>query len=207
MVNPILRRITPGLVALALLHAAPVSARVYCCKDASGVQVCGDVLPASCADRSYRELNRQGATVKQVDAPLTPAQRAKRDADAQKAAENERVRQEQRRRAATLLNTYASEADIESARARRVADLDELLRQLRDQEQTLIKRQGALEAEKARLGKKPVYQGLKDRLETNTEDMRRIAENISGKERDLAETKTRFDQDLVRFRALKGGQP
>ncbi|MCP2937683.1 hypothetical protein NK983_33800, partial [Salmonella enterica subsp. enterica serovar Typhimurium] len=80
------------------------------------------VLPAACADRGYRELNSQGATVKQVEAPMTEAQRAKRDADAKKARDEEMVRQEQRRRDTTLLNTYTSEREIDAARDRRITD-------------------------------------------------------------------------------------
>jgi hypothetical protein len=106
MIPPILR-LAPFLVLLALPPSA-AQARVYCCKDARGQQVCGDVLPASCADRKYRELNKQGATVNTVDAPLTEAQRTQRDAEARRNAEIEHAANEQRRRDATLLNTYAS---------------------------------------------------------------------------------------------------
>ena len=86
-----LRHLAPGLLALALLHVPASEARVYCCKDARGQQVCGDVLPAACADRGYRELNSQGATVRQVEAPMTEAQRAKRDAEAKKARDEDMV--------------------------------------------------------------------------------------------------------------------
>jgi chromosome segregation ATPase len=199
-----LRHLVPGLTVLALLHAPHADARVYCCKDARGQQVCGDVLPESCSDRGYRELNKHGSTVKQVDAPISPAQRAKRDADAQKASELDRAQQEQRRRDATLLNTYSSERDIDTAHKRRVTDIEELLVQLREQQQTLAKRQEGLEAQKARLAGKPMHQGLKDRLDTNAQDMRLIAENIAAKEKDLVDTRLRFDQDRLRFRELSG---
>ncbi len=139
------RYLVLALCAAGLLPAATVEARVYCCKDARGQQVCGDVLPASCADRSYRELNSQGATVKQVEAPMSDAQRAKRDADAKKAADDDRLRQEQRRRDTTLLNTYTSEREIDVARDRRVADIEELLSRLREQKQTLTDRQKKME--------------------------------------------------------------
>jgi len=199
-----LRHLVPGIMALVLLQATDAEARVYCCKDTRGQQVCGDILPASCSDRSYRELNKQGATVRQVDAPLTEAQRQKRDAELAKASEEERVVQEQRRRDTTLLNTYTSEREIDSARARQVADLEELLRQLRDQEQTLIQRHAKIQADVARYAGKQVPTGLKDRLETNAEDMRRIAENIAAKEQDLVETRQRFDEARIRFRQLMG---
>jgi hypothetical protein len=199
-----LRHLLPGLALIGLMFAPFAEARVYCCKDARGQQVCGDVLPESCADRSYRELNKQGATVKQVDAPISVEQRAKRDAAAQKASEEDRVRQEQRRRDATLLNTYSSERDIDMARKRRVTDIEELLVQLRDQQQTLRQRHVNLEADAARFAGKPVPPGIKDRLDTNAQDMRLLADNIAAKERDLVETQRRFQEDLARFRQLAG---
>ena len=199
-----LHYLLPGLSVLALLHAPQADARVYCCKDARGQQVCGDVLPESCADRGYRELNKQGATVKQVDAPISAEQRARRDADAQKASQENRLRQEQRRRDATLLNTYSSERDIDIARNRRVTDIEELLVQLRDQQQTLQQRQTKLETDAARFAGKPIPAGIQDRLDTNTQDMRLLADNIAAQERDLIETRQRFSEDLIRFRQLSG---
>lgn len=202
------RHLALVLCAVGLLPADAAEARVYCCKDARGQQVCGDVLPASCADRSYRELNNQGATVKQIDAPMSDAQRAKRDADSKKAAEDERVRQEQRRRDTTLLNTYTSEREIDVARDRRVADIEELLSRLREQKQTLTDRQKKLEADVAAFAgnNKRVPSHIKDRLDTTTEDLRLIAENIAAKERDLVETRKRFEEDRTRFRELAGSR-
>lgn len=203
-----LRHLAPGLLALALLHVPASEARVYCCKDARGQQVCGDVLPAACADRGYRELNSQGATVKQVEAPMTDAQRAKRDADAKKARDEEMVRQEQRRRDTTLLNTYTSEREIDVARDRRIADIEELLSRLREQQQTLSERQKKLEKDAAAFttkGKR-VPSGIKDRLDTNGEDLRQIGENIAQKERDLVDTRRRFEEDRARFREIAGNR-
>ncbi|MBL8467766.1 DUF4124 domain-containing protein [Methyloversatilis discipulorum] len=203
-----LRHLVPGLLALALLHVPASEARVYCCKDARGQQVCGDVLPAACADRGYRELNSQGATVKQVEAPMTEAQRAKRDAEAKKARDEDMVRQEQRRRDTTLLNTYTSEREIDAARDRRIADIEELLARLREQQQTLSERQKKLEKDAAvfTAKSKRVPSGLKDRLDTNGEDLRQIGENIAQKERDLADTKKRFEEDRARFREIAGNR-
>lgn len=203
-----LRHLAPGLLVLALLHVPASEARVYCCKDARGQQVCGDVLPAACADRGYRELNSQGATVKQVEAPMTEAQRAKRDADAKKARDEEMVRQEQRRRDTTLLNTYTSEREIDAARDRRIADIEELLSRLREQQQTLSERQKKLEKDAAVFtakGKR-VPSGIKDRLDTNGEDLRQIGENIAQKERDLVDTRKRFEEDRARFREIAGNR-
>ena len=33
---------------------------IYCCEDANGRSVCGDVLPVQCYGRAYREISPQG---------------------------------------------------------------------------------------------------------------------------------------------------
>ena len=53
----------------AILFAAPTS---------TGKQVCGDILPKACPVSAYREINQNGMTVRQVEAPLTAEQRSGR---------------------------------------------------------------------------------------------------------------------------------
>ena len=62
------------LVALALVAGAPLAqaaGKLYCCNDASGKQVCGDLMPQECYGRAYREVGDSGRTVRNVEAPLT----------------------------------------------------------------------------------------------------------------------------------------
>ena len=43
----------------------------YCC-DVGGQPVCGDILPAACYGRAYREMSPSGLVRRTVAAPLTP---------------------------------------------------------------------------------------------------------------------------------------
>ncbi|MBN9694827.1 MAG: hypothetical protein J0L85_03420, partial [Zoogloea sp.] len=74
---------------LALLCALSVSlpalaqtarGTVYCCTD-GGHQVCGDVLPPQCFGKSYKEMSPQGTVRRIVEAPLTPEQVARKEAE------------------------------------------------------------------------------------------------------------------------------
>ena len=115
------------LVALALVTGAPLAqaaGKLYCCNDASGKQVCGDLMPQECYGRAYREVGDSGRTVRNVEAPLTAEQRAERAAEDEKRKVEEAARQEQRRKDLALLNTYGSVGDIDAMRERALGDVE-----------------------------------------------------------------------------------
>ena len=64
------------LLLLAGTASSFAAARIFCCDDQSGKQVCGDILPSACYGRAYRELGQSGRTSRVVEAPLTAEQRA-----------------------------------------------------------------------------------------------------------------------------------
>ncbi|HRG71572.1 MAG TPA: hypothetical protein PLH95_08025, partial [Thauera aminoaromatica] len=63
---------TVALVASSGTLAAQQSggASIYCC-DVGGQPVCGDILPAACYGRAYREMSPSGIVRRTVPAPLT----------------------------------------------------------------------------------------------------------------------------------------
>jgi hypothetical protein len=89
-----------------------------------GTRVCGDFLPPVCQGRAYEERDGKGFVAKQVEAPLTPEQLAKREAENARKAEEAKKAAEERRRNLALLATYSSEKDILSARDRALAEVE-----------------------------------------------------------------------------------
>ena len=61
---------------------------------------------------------KSGSVLKRIEGQLTPEQQAKRDEEIKKKAEADAAAKEERRKNTALLNTYASEKDIDEARAR-----------------------------------------------------------------------------------------
>jgi hypothetical protein len=120
--------------AKALKDAAlDAQIRSYRCVGTDGKKYYGATRPAQCAFVAVEGLSAQGTVIRRFDAPLTPEQRAARDAEAQKNAEKnaaaevarleaENAAKVQKRRDQALLQTYASEKDIESVRLRALAD-------------------------------------------------------------------------------------
>jgi hypothetical protein len=190
------------LVALVGPGASFAGPRIYCCHDDSGKQVCGDILPSVCYGRAYRELGDSGRTSRLVDAPLTVEQRAQRAAEEQRRKEQERVLNEQRRMDQALLNTYASEKDIEIMRSRAERDLTAAIKAAEERIAEIRKQRKKFEdeAEFYRNRQLPaeVAKGLRDAdYEIGAQES-----VIESKKRDQETMRAKYDEDLRRFREL-----
>lgn len=183
--------------------AAPASqGRVtYCCAD-NGRQICSDVLPKECYGKAYREINSRGITIRHVPAPLTPEQRAAREAEEKKAKEEEARRLEQDRKNRALLATYTSEQDIDSARDRAIADVQKTIKAAQDRQAELANRQKKLDAEAEFYKKKPIPQVLQTQLRENQDEMKAQQAAIEAKQRDIEALKLRYDEEKQRYREL-----
>jgi len=164
--------------------------------------VCGDILPSVCYGRAYRELGDSGRTSRLVDAPLTVEQRAQRAAEEQRRKEQERVLNEQRRMDQALLNTYASEKDIEIMRSRAERDLTMAIKAAEERIAEIRKQRKKFEdeAEFYRNRQLPaeVAKGLRDAdYEIGAQES-----VIESKKRDQETMRAKYDEDLRRFRDL-----
>lgn len=128
----------------ALTSAQGNSRNIYCCENAEGRSICGDVLPLACYGRAYREISPRGSVVRSVAAPLTAAEAARLEAENRIRERKEAEQRQQRRFDSALLETYRSLEDIDTREARAVEDVDTTIVDIR-------KRQTELEAERAML--------------------------------------------------------
>jgi len=115
-----------AMVALALLPLA-AGAQLFVCKTPSGRTLTDDKPPPECATTVIRELNRDGSLKRQIEPPLTAEQRQERDAEEKRRHEREMEAQAQLRRDRALLETYASEDEIEAVRDRTLAQRKSLI--------------------------------------------------------------------------------
>lgn len=131
-------------------------ARSYRCVAKDGRKYYGSMRPPQCMDVMTEALSAQGLVIGRLEAPLTPEQRAAREAAAQQNAAAEQARREaenaakvRARRDQALLQTYTSERDIESVRQRAIADNQLAVVQVEARIAALKKRQEALAKEGA----------------------------------------------------------
>jgi hypothetical protein len=188
-------------------------ARSYRCVAKDGKKYYGSTRPAQCMDVMTEALSAQGMVIGRIEAPLTPEQRAAREADAEKNAAAEQARREaeyaakvQARRDQALLQTYTSERDIESVRQRAIADNRAATAQIEVRIAALKKRQDALNKEAAAVqaGKKP--------SDTFEQDVKAVAYDLQLQERLLESRKreadainARYDEEKRKYHLLTQG--
>lgn len=206
-----------GATAMAVLVAIapPLSAqksgetrRVYCWEE-GGRKICGDALPASAVDAPRTEFDaRTGLARQQLGRALSSEERAaaaRAAREAASAAEEETARQ---RRDLAMVDSYATESDLERAYGERITLVEESIKtsrmgvaNLRASLLTLLRQAADLE-----LQQQPVRKPLADNILAQHADLLRQQAIL---EQQLAERGNlgRDLQDaLARYRELKRQQ-
>ncbi|MBS1207777.1 MAG: hypothetical protein H6R19_175 [Proteobacteria bacterium] len=190
-----------GFLLLLTTSAAHAQTRSFCCTDTNGRRSCGDSLPQVCYDRAYSEITG-GRVVREVEAPLTPEQRARKDAELRAQRERLAKEAEARRRDQVLLESYSSVGELDRRRDRDIGNLEGELRAARAREADLLVQQAKLEKSKPAKGSFPKM--LADNIAVNTSELEAIRTVISSKQRDIEQLRVRFDADRERYIQLTG---
>ena len=192
--------LTRLLTIAALTLASPLvmgETRTYCCTDGNGHRACGDTLPQVCYERAYREVSPGGRVVREIEAPLTPEQRSRRDADL-KAQRDKAIKEaEAKRRDRVLVDSYASVEEIDARGEREIAQITVDLKRAKAQEADLLVARAKLEKLKPASG--PVPRDISDDLMTNASELAAARSIIDSKQRDIDTTHARFEADRNRF--------
>ena len=109
-------RILLAVVVAALPLAA--QAQSYRCVGKDGKKYYGQSMPPQCVGQPVEQLNAQGLVVKRIDPAASADERAKKDAEEADRKKRAALAKEQGRKDNALLSSYASEQDIDIARAR-----------------------------------------------------------------------------------------
>ena len=112
-----------------LASPAAFAQKMYKCIDAGGKTFYTQTPPKECLGRTVNELDKRGNVTKQGES-LTPEQQAAREAELKKKHDEEIAAKDQRRKDAALLDTYASEKDIDDARARALRAPEQVIKQI-----------------------------------------------------------------------------
>lgn len=194
------------LLPLFALLTSPAQAqtRSYCCNDASGRRSCGDSLPTVCYDRAYVEI-LGGRVVREVEAPLSPEQRAKRDAELRAQRAKIAREAEARRRDQVLLDSYASVSELDRRRDRDIGNLEGEIRAARAREADLLAQNVKLEKQVPAKGAIP--RQLSENLAINASELEGIRQVIAAKLREIEQIRVRFDADRQRYLELTEAPP
>lgn len=203
-------RLIPVLLVASsalLAQGAAAQARIFCCQDDKGTKVCGDFLPPVCQGRAYEERDGKGFIAKQVEAPLTPEQQAKRDAEAAKKAEDAKKAAEERRRNLALLATYSNEKDILSARDRALAEVEKNRKQSQVRLDEANKKKKKIDADREFYKGKPLPEDVKAQVRDNEKEIAAQTAAVAAKAKEAEEVRAKFADERKRYLELTGKKP
>jgi Domain of unknown function (DUF4124) len=188
---------------LVLTPGLPLRAELFKWVDDKGVTHYGDRIPPEYAKQGNTQLDKRGVTVRKIDPALTPEQRRAQQDEAERLKQALKQAEAQQRQDLALINTYSSEEEIDLARDRRVAQIDQIVLQAQHQSAELEKRTTTA-AQELKRAKTPSAKALADEesaaLAKRTAAMRAAIAKLNT---DREEVIARFDQDKLRFREIK----
>ena len=201
-----------GVLLCALWMVLPAGAQtppkgtVFCCTD-NGHQVCGDVLPLQCYGKGYREVSPQGTVRRLVEAPLTPEQLARREAEERARRAEIASRRAELRRNQSLLETYSSVADIETRRDRAIEAVATELKQAEARRALMLKKREGLNREAEFYQKRQMPPALAAALRESDSELNAQGLLVEAKRRDIEAIRTRYEQDRARYIMLTETRP
>lgn len=203
MTSRIVASLAGATFATLVLMPLAAEAQSYRCVGKDGKRYYGSIIPEECFGRPVEQLSAQGMVVKRFDPEGGEKDRLAKEAAEAKKREQDAAAREAARRNRALLATYASEKDIDEARARALAENDKAVRELESLMQDIRKRQAAYEKElESYTRKNEAPAKLKDDLLMAEADLKAQQELLEIKKREVDGINARYDEDKKRYAAL-----
>lgn len=193
------RLLSGAVLVLGAVVASPVlaqSGKFVCWKDKTGKVVgCGDTVPPEYRDNAATQVDRKGQARGNIESADEAARRkAQEEATAKQKAEEKRVRAEQQRLDAALLNTYASEKEIDDRRNRDLQQVDLAIVQLQAPLKNATDRYNDAKKRNA-----------KEDIARAEAEKQKYEREIAAKEKDKVEITERYAAQKKRYVELRGG--
>lgn len=186
------------VVAISLPGLVQAGSVVYCC-DVGNRPVCGDVLPLACYGRAYREITPQGTLRREVQAPLTTEDLARRDAEALRRREADEKLLKQRRMDQALLDTYRNLVELDSRRAHALSEIDQALASLRVRESELLVRRQNLAHEFEAARDAQVRHALSENMRVLERELVMQRSLIEARQREREQVRQYYENDRQRY--------
>ncbi len=178
--------------------------KIYSCKDNSGHIVTSD-RPLSVCQNDVREHNKDGSTKREIK-PSMAGDGIKRVEKTNKEDVKEEVidqsKQDEDRRNNMVRETYRTEKDIENARIRYLAPVNNDMKGIEGRLAKNEKEVRELEAQIAAYKGSNVPPNLSIKLDFAKENVQTEQAALTQKKDEMVRINKRFDDDLKRFKAL-----
>jgi predicted nucleic acid-binding Zn-ribbon protein len=202
---------TKILCFTAALAFAPAALAVYKCVDEKGITRIGETPPDECAKVPMQELSPSGTVRRTIAPSLTPEQvEANRAVEEKKRAES-KAAAEQSRKDEALLNTYASDREIDMTRERNIAPIKGRIKIANERIAAVDKRMKQIEDEmefykagKGKSGKaKEMPESLTHDLDRAKKEKISLEKSIVDADKEIATLTAKYETDKQRWIALK----
>ena len=173
------------ILLAAAVAALPLAAQAqsYRCVGKDGKKYYGQSVPVQCVGQPVEQLNAQGVVVKRIDAAASADERARKDADEADRKKREALAKEQGRKDNALLSSYASEKDIDIARARALESDQRTVKDAEERVAALKKRRAAPGADTKAIDA----------------DLKAQETLLAAKRKGIAAINAKYDEDKKRF--------
>jgi hypothetical protein len=202
-----------AIVAGALVlpgSAEAQSGKIVCWKDKSGKVIgCGDKVPPEFQSSATKELDSRGVTRRQTESTEEVNRRREKEQEfAKTKVEDDRKALDQKRQDTALIETYASEKEIDAKRDRDLQVLDLQIEQLEGAVKNATHRYNDVKgrADSLEKNKKPLPAQLKDELSRVTAEKARFEQSIVNKNKEKEELRIRYAEHRKRFTELRSQQ-
>ena len=191
-----------GALVVLTLAAAPAAATMYVCTTPAGKTITADRPPPECANVTIRELRSDGSVRRVIDPPPTPEQRKAQSEQAQREQQQKEAKRAQARQDIALLETYASEKDIEAARKAALTSRQAMIDRSKKRLETFAAERKKLDEEVEFYVNRKIPDKLEHAIEANTSLVEAEQRLIGEMQADMARINKRFDTEAERYRDL-----
>jgi hypothetical protein len=205
-------RVRAGLTAVLLIlsgaaEATPLGSIFTC--TVNGKTFSGDRPPQECANVDMRELNRDGSVRRVIARPPTQEELRARALEAKKRLEEEDKQLAQRRRDKSLLEAYASEEEIEAARAKSLETATQSMVRAKARIDSLNGERKKLDDEAEFYKKRVLPDQIKRSFVSNQQEVSQAEKILNEASIETKRINERFDAEKKRFRELlaQGARP
>jgi len=185
--------------------------RSYRCVTKEGRKYYGSTIPTQCHGEPVEALSSQGMVLFRIDPPLTPEQKAAKEAEEAKEAaaeaarrEEERKAQVQARRDMALLQTYADVTDIERVRKRALEDNRAAAQQVQKKIDDLKARQAKLAKESAKYTTSDMPAQLLRDTRAVSYDLTLQEQLLTRRKKEAEDINARYDEEKRKYLELTG---
>ncbi|MEO6928760.1 MAG: DUF4124 domain-containing protein [Casimicrobiaceae bacterium] len=188
---------------VSMTFAGAALADTYKWTDDKGVTHYTDKMPADQVNKSATVLDKQARTIKQIDPPPTPAQRAAKEAEDRRLETLAKGREESDRHDRALMQSFTSIDEIGLSKARAIGTLDSQLQSSHAYVQQLESRRADVVAKKLSYGTKPAPETLDREIASIDAEVQRQKALVEARQQEKLQTSARYDAFTARWRELK----